>query len=114
MVPQPVRNDAGAVYRNFHDQARKQFKLNIPEWWREAPPAAEGGAKRRTARPPARKSLSAEGAIGELARSQLSTSQQEHGCYLHSKGKQGRRQQPAGFRNQLKYAKINLNQHKST
>ncbi len=31
----------------------------------------------------------------------LSTNQQEHGCSLHGKGKQGRRQQPAGLKNHL-------------
>ena len=49
---------------------------------REALPVAEGGAKRRPNRPP-EISLSAEGAIGELARQVWSTCQWKHGCSLH-------------------------------
>ncbi len=56
-----------------------------------------GGAKRRplpkavqSAAPSDRpKTLSAEGAIDELARRLRITSQQEHGCSLHGKGKLG-------------------------
>ena len=48
-----------------------------------------GNGERGPARPTARKSLSAEGAIGELARRVISTSQQEHGYSMHGTSKLG-------------------------
>ena len=54
-----------------------------------APKAPHSSAKRCPPPKAVRRTLSAEGAIGELARHVLSTSLQEHGCSLHGQGKFG-------------------------
>ena len=57
--------------------------MNLEAFW------GRGEGERGPARPTARESLSAEGAIGELARRVISTSQQKHGYSMHGTGKLG-------------------------
>ena len=67
-----LKPDQNQIFENQNRHPKVAQSAALTRERREAPP-----------RPTVRKSLSAAGAIGELASRVLSTSQQKHGCSLH-------------------------------